>query len=143
MLCLWFFRFIFRPAIKTGNAGLDFFQQLVVGGDLPVDFPLVGADAALLHLAGRWPQVDRGDFINALPLVAAMVYQGRLTGCLQCPVGISRPCCSPNLHIPFVVPVGGVLPVVLPAASLVRDALAVFVQVVCLAALRAPCAVFF
>ena len=26
---------------------------------------LVGADAALLHLAGRWPQVDRGDFINA------------------------------------------------------------------------------
>src|SRR5699024_6372907 len=122
---------------------LDFFQQLVVGGDLPVDFPLVCADAALLHLAGRWPQVDRGDFINATALVAAVVYQCRLTGGLQCPVGIGRPCRPPNLHIPFVVPVGGILPVVFPAASPVRDALAVLVQVVCLAALCAPCAVFF
>ena len=57
-----------RPVVEAGNAGLDFFEQLVVGGDLPVDFSLVGADAALLHLAGRWPQVDRGDFINALRL---------------------------------------------------------------------------
>ena len=132
-----------RPVVKAGNAGFDFLEQLVVGGDLPVDFPLVGADAALLHLAGRWPQMDRGDFINALALVAAGVYQGRLTGGLQCPVGIGRPCRPPNLHIPFVVPVGGILPVVLPAAFPVRDALAVFVQVVCLAALRTPCTVFF
>ena len=35
-----------RQEIKTGNAGFDFFQQLVVGGDLPVYFTLVGADAA-------------------------------------------------------------------------------------------------
>ena len=54
--------------------------------DLPVDFSLVGADAALLHLAGCWPQVDRGDFINSPALVAAVVYQGRLTDGLQCPV---------------------------------------------------------
>ena len=56
LLRLWFFRFGFRPEIKTGNAGFDFFQQLVVGGDLPVYFALVGADAALFHLAGGWPQ---------------------------------------------------------------------------------------
>ena len=143
LLCLWFFRFGFRPAIKTGNAGFDFFQQLVVGGDLPVDFSLVGADTALLHLAGRWPQVDRGDFINSLSLVAAVVYQGGMTGGLQCPVGAGRPCRPPNLHIPFVVPVGGVLPVVLPAAFPVRDTLSILVQVVCLAALCAPCAIFF
>ena len=143
LLALRLLRLGLRPVVEAGNAGLDFFQQLVVGGDLPVDFSLVGADAALLHLAGRWPQVDRGDFINALALVAAVVYQGRLTGGLQCPVGIGRPCRPPNLHIPFVVPVGGVLPVVLPAAFPIRDALAVLVQVVCLAALRAPCAIFF
>ena len=143
MLCLWFFRFGFRPAIKTGNAGFDFFQQLVVGGDLPVYFALVGADAALFHLAGGWPQMDRGDFINAPALVAAVVYQGGMTGGLQCPVGAGRPCRPPNLHIPFVVPVGGVLPVVLPAAFPVRDALAVLVQIVCLAALCAPLSIFF
>ena len=143
LLCLWFFRFGFRPAIKTGNAGFDFFQQLVVGGDLPVYFALVGADAALFHLAGGWPQMDRGNFINALPLVAAVVYQGGMTGGLQCPVGAGRPCRPPNLHIPFVVPVGGVLPVVLPAAFPVRDALAVLVQIVCLAALCAPLSIFF
>ena len=143
MLRLWFFRFVFRPEIKTGNAGFDFFQQLVVGGDLPVYFTLVGADAALFHLAGGWPQMDRGNLINALPLVAAVVYQGAMTGGLQCPVGAGRPCRPPNLHIPFVVPVGGVLPVVLPAAFPVRDTLAVFVHVVCLAALCAPCAIFF
>ena len=132
-----------RPVVKAGNAGLDFLEQLVVGGDLPVYFALVGADAALFHLAGGWPQMDRGNLINALPLVAAMVYQGGMTGGLQCPVGAGRPCRPPNLHIPFVVPVGGVLPVVLPAAFPVRDTLAVFVQVVCLAALCAPCAIFF
>ena len=143
MLRLWFFRFRFRPAIKTGNASFDFFQQLVVGDDLSVYFPLVGADTALFHLAGSWPQMDRGNLINALPLVAAVVNALRSTGSLQCPVGIGRPCRPPNLHFPFVVPVGGVLPVVLPAAFPIRDTLAVFVQVVCLAALGAPCAVFF
>ena len=42
-----------------------------------------------------------------LALVAAVVYQGWMTGGLQCPVGAGRPCRPPNLHIPFVVPVGG------------------------------------
>ena len=87
--------------------------------------------------------MDRGNLINALPLVAAVVYQGGMTGGLQCPVGAGRPCRPPNLHIPFVVPVGGVLPVVLPAAFPVRDTLAVLVQIVCLAALCAPLSIFF
>ena len=61
LLALRLLRLGLRPVVETGNAGLDFFQQLVVGGDLPVDFPLVGADAALLHLAGRWaPGGQRG-----------------------------------------------------------------------------------
>ena len=132
MLCLWFFRFVFRPAIKAGNAGLDFLEQLVVGSDLPVYFALVGADAALFHLAGGWPQMDRGNLINSLPLVAAMVNALRSIGRFQRPVGVVRPRRPPNLHIPFVVPVGGVLPVVLPAAFPVRDALAVLVQIVSL-----------
>ena len=140
---MWFFRFVFRPTIKPGNAGFDFFQQLVVGSDLPVYFPLVGADAALLHLAGRWPQVDRGDFINALSLVAAVVYQGRLTGCLQHPIGVGRPRCPPNLHISFIVPIGCILTMIFPAAFPIRDTLSILVQVVCLAALCAPLSIFF
>ena len=143
MLCLWFFRFVFRPAIKTGNAGFNFFQQFVVGGDLPVDFSLVGTDTTLLHLAGRWPQMDSGNFINALPLVAAVVYQGGMTGGLQCPVGAGRPCRPPNLHISFIVPVGRILPMIFPAAFPIRDTLSVLVQIVCLAALCAPLSIFF
>ena len=116
MLCLWFFRFVFRPAIKTGNAGFNFFQQFVVGDDLSVYFPLVGADTALFHLAGSWPQMDRGNFINALPLVAAVVNTLRSTGRFQCPVGVGCPRCPPNLHISFIVPVGRILPMIFPAA---------------------------
>ena len=143
MLCLWFFRFVFRPAIKTGNAGFDFFQQLVVGGDLPVYFALVGADAALFHLAGGWPQMDRGDFINALPLVAAVVNALRSTGRFQRPVGVGCPRCPPNLHISFIVPIGGILTMIFPAAFPIRDTLSILVQIVCLAALCAPLSIFF
>ena len=87
--------------------------------------------------------MDKGDLINALPLVAAMVNALRSAGRFQRPIGVGRPRCPPNLHISFVVPVGGVLPVVLPAAFPVRDALAVLVQIVCLAALCAPLSIFF
>ena len=143
MLCLWFFRFGFRPAIKTGNAGFDFFQQLVVGGDLPVYFSLVGADTALFHLAGGWPQMDRGDFINALPLVAAVVNALRSAGRFQRPIGVGRPRCPPNLHISFIVPVGRILSVIFPTAFPIRDTLSILVQIVCLAALCAPLSIFF
>ena len=143
MLRLWFFRFVFRPEIKTGNAGFDFFQQLVVGGDLPVYFALVGADAALFHLAGGWPQMDRGNFINALPLVAAMVNAFRSAGRFQRPIGVGRPRCPPNLHISFIVPVGRILSVIFPAAFPIRDTLSILVQIVCLAALCAPLSIFF
>ena len=143
MLCLWFFRFIFRPAIKTGNAGFDFFQQLVVSGNLPVYFSLVGADAALFHLAGGWPQMDRGNLINALPLVAAVVNALRSAGRFQRPIGVGRPRCPPNLHISFIVPVGRILSVIFPAAFPIRDTLSILVQIVCLAALCAPLSIFF
>ena len=143
MLCLWFFRFVFRPAIKTGNAGFNFFQQFVVSGDLSVYFHLVGADTALFHLAGSWPQMDRGDFINALPLVAAMVNVLLSAGRFQRPIGVDRPRCPPNLHIFFIVPVGRILPMIFPAAFPIRDTLSVLVQIVCLAALCAPLSVFF
>ena len=143
MLRLWFFRFRFRPAIKTGNASFDFFQQLVVGDDLSVYFPLVGADTALFHLAGSWPQMDRGNFINALPLVAAVVNTLRSTGRFQCPVGVGCPRCPPNLHISFIVPVGRILPMIFPAAFPIRDTLSILVQIVCLAALCAPLSIFF
>ena len=143
MLCLWFFRFGFRPAIKTGNAGFDFFQQLVVSGDLPVYFSLVCADTALFHLAGGWPQMDRGNFINALPLVAAMVNAFRSAGRFQRPIGVGRPRYPPNLHISFIVPIGCILSVIFPAAFPIRDTLSIFVQIVCLAALCAPLSIFF
>ena len=87
--------------------------------------------------------MDRGDFINALPLVAAVVNALRSTGRFQRPVGVGCPRCPPNLHISFIVPIGCILPVVLPAAFPVRDALAVLVQIVCLAALCAPLSIFF
>ena len=143
MLCLWFFRFGFRPAIKTGNAGFDFFQQFVVGDDLSVYFPLVGADTALFHLAGSWPQMDRGNLINALPLVAAVVNALRSTGRFQRPVGVGCPRCPPNLHISFIVPIGCILTMIFPTAFPIRDTLSILVQIVCLAALCAPLSIFF
>ena len=36
LLALRLFDFGLRPVVEAGNAGLDFFQQLVVSGDLPV-----------------------------------------------------------------------------------------------------------
>ena len=97
-----------------------------------------GADAALFHLAGGWPQMNSGNFINALPLVAAVVNTLRSTGRFQHPVGVDRPRCPPNLHIPFIVPVGRILPMIFPAAFPIRDTLSTLVQVVCLAALYTP-----
>ena len=45
--------------------------------------------------------------------------------------------------LPHGLYVDGVRPVVLPSPSPIRDALTVLVQVVCLAALRASCAIIF
>ena len=83
----------------------------------------VGADAALFHLAGVWPQMDRGNLINALPLVAAMVNALRSAGRFQRPIGVGRPRCPPNLHTFFIVPVGRILPVIFPTAFPIRDTL--------------------
>ena len=77
----------FDQLIKTGNAGFDFFQQLVVGGDLPVYFPLSVRMPRFSHLAGRWPQVDRG-FYQCPAACSCGGQCGRLTGSLQCPIGV-------------------------------------------------------
>ena len=134
---------LLAPVVKPGNAGLDFFQQLVIGGNLPVDVAFLGGNAPALHLAGGRPHVNGWNFVNALPLVAAVVDALRPASGLQRPVGISGPRRPPLLGVPSLVPVGGVLPMVLPAAFAIRDALALAVQIVHLAALRAPLAIFF
>ena len=79
--------------------GFDFFQQLVVGNDLPVYFALVGADAALFHLAGGWPQMDRGNLINALPLVCLLY-----TSCKEAAARrLFLFCCQQRTHDIFAV----------------------------------------
>ena len=72
-----------------------------------------------------------------------MVYQGGMTGGLQCPVGAGCPRCPPNIYISFIVPVGRILSVIFPTAFLIRDTLSVLVQVVCVASLCPLCAIFF
>ena len=87
--------------------------------------------------------MDRGDLINALPLVAAMVNALRSAGRFQRSIGVGRPRCPPNLHIFFIVPVGRILSVIFPTAFPIRDTLSILVQIVCLAALCAPLSIFF
>ena len=87
--------------------------------------------------------MDRGNFINALPLVAAVVNALRSTGRFQRPVGVGCPRCPPNLHISFIVPIGCILTMIFPAAFPIRDTLSILVQIVCLAALCAPLSIFF
>ena len=60
---------------------------------------------------------------------------------VQILIRIGRPCRPPPLGVAFVVPVGGVLPVVLIAAFPVRDSLSVLIQIIDLAAFCAPPAV--
>ena len=87
--------------------------------------------------------MDRRNLINALPLVTAVVNALRSAGRFQRPVGAGRPRCPPNLHIPFIVPVGRILSMIFPAAFPIRDTLSILVQIVCLAALCAPLSIFF
>ena len=88
-------------------------------------------------------QVDTWNLINALALIAAVVYPLRQANRSLRPVHIVRPCFAPQFHISFIVPVRGIFPVVLPAAFAVRDTLAALVQIVDLATLGSPLAVFF
>ena len=87
--------------------------------------------------------MHRGDFFNALPLIAAVVDPLRPPGSFQRLIGIGRPRAAPVFSLFPAVPVGRVLPMVFPAALAVRDALAALVQIIDLAALRAPLSVFF
>ena len=91
----------------------------------------------------REANVDGRNFINALPRIAAVIYALRPTRCLQRSVGVSGPRRPPLLGVLSIVPVGGVLPMILPAAFAIRDAIALAVQVINLAALRPPASVRF
>lgn len=143
LAALWLGGFAFRPAVQPGNAGFDLFEQLIVGVDLAVQIALAGGDAALFHLCGGNTQMHRGDFFNALPLIAAMVDPLRPPGSFQRLIGIGRPCAAPVFRLLPAVPVSRVLPMIFPAALAVRDTLATLVQIIDLAALRAPLPVFF
>ena len=51
----------------------DGLHEGVGGFDVPVQIANVGLDSFLLHLAGGWPQVDGGDFINPLSGIGEQV----------------------------------------------------------------------
>jgi hypothetical protein len=108
---------LLAPVIQPGNAGFDFFQQLVIGGDFPVDVAFHRLDALSLHLTGGRPHVDAGDFINALALIAAVVDALRPACGLQRPVGVSCPCRPPLLGVLSPVPVGGIFTMIFPAET--------------------------
>jgi hypothetical protein len=63
-----------RPVVNPGDTGLDFLQQFVVGGDLAVNISLLRLDAPPFHLTGGNAHVNGRDFLNALPLIAAVIY---------------------------------------------------------------------
>ena len=86
--------------------------------------------------------MDGGDFFNALPLIAAVVDTLRPASGLQRSVGVSGPRRPPLFGVLAVVPVGGILPMILPSAFAVRDTVALAVQIVNLAALRSPFSIF-
>ena len=80
--------------------------------------------------------MDRRYLVNALTLVGAVVNPFRPARSLQRSVGVSSPGSPPLLYISLIVPIGGVLPVALPAAFAVGDFLAAFVQFVDFPAFR-------
>ena len=63
-----------RPVVNPGDAGFDLLQQFVVCGDLTVNVSLLRLDTPPLHLTGGNAHVDGRDFLNALPLIAAVIY---------------------------------------------------------------------
>lgn len=134
---------LFRPIIEPGDTGLDLLQQFIVSGDLPVDVAFLGSDAPPLHLTGGRSHVDAGDFINALPFVAAVVDALRPASRFQGTVCVSGPRRPPLLGVLPIIPIGAILPVIFPAAFAVRDAVALAVQVINLAALRFPAPIRF
>ena len=135
----WFNLCLFlRPVVNPGNAGFEFLQQFVVLGDLAVDVPFLRLDAPPLHLTGGNAHVDGRDFLNALTFITAVIYALRSARRLQRPISVSGPCRPPFLGVLSIVPVGGVLPMILPAAFTIRDAVALAVQIVNLPTLRPP-----
>ena len=73
---------LFLPGQLVGGLaepfnGFQVLPQLVVGDDLPVNFSLVSADSALLHLAGRWPFSSRSYALRHFASHAPFSFRGR------------------------------------------------------------------
>lgn len=95
------------------------------------------------HLRGGRPHVDAGDFINTLPFVATVVDALWSARRLQCTIGVNGPCRPPLLRIAPVIPIGGVLPMILPAAFTIRDAVALAIKIINFPTLRPPASIRF
>ena len=80
-----------------------FSEEYALHTDSIIDKMLPIPDNSLSQ-PSQYPKVTVGLFGDvykrqALPLVAAVVYQGGMTGGLQCPVGAGRPCRPPKMCI--------------------------------------------
>ena len=82
--------------------------------------------------------MDGWDFLNALPLVTAVVDAFRSACGLQRTIGISGPRRPPRFSVVTIIPVGGIFTMAFPAAFAVGDAVALAVEVVNLPALGSP-----
>ncbi len=142
LLLLRLCRLLFRPVVEAGNPGLDFFEQPVLCGNFPVDGAFLGGEAPALHLRGRDAHVNGGNFLYALPDIAAVIDSLRSADLLQRMVTGVGPCCPPHLGFARIVPVGGIDPVTFETAAGESDTLAAPIEVILLPALRAPFAAF-
>ena len=86
--------------------------------------------------------MDGGYLVNALPLVAAVVYALCVSGLFQIAVDMLRPCRPPFLRFSLLVPVGGLyrFTLILPLDRVI-DFFAVLVKDIFLPLLVAPCPV--
>ena len=87
--------------------------------------------------------MDAGDFINTLPFVATVVDALWSARRLQYTIGVNGPCRPPLLRIAPVIPIGGVLPMILPAAFTIRDAVALAIKIINFPTLRPPASIRF
>ncbi len=124
--------------LRTIQHLADGLHEGVGSFDVPVQVADVGLDSLLLHLAGGWPHVDGGDFINPLSGIGAQVKPFRAVVGFQIAVGRVRPSLPPDFGILPVVPVYGVLLVAFPSAGREPDSFAVPVKVIYLAAFGEP-----
>lgn len=100
-------RFLFQPALQLGNAGFQLPQLLICDFDFAVDVSPLRADSALLHLKGGYAQMNGGDQVYSLPLIAAVVYTLGMISLFKIRIADFSPRRPPFLRFGLLVPVGG------------------------------------